>query len=177
MSTVPRWKKFISAVSRCFVVPNKRAGVWAAKNAGLLTGSHDTESDHQHDNHGQENRNALALILNALAEREAQRHRDQQQQQRHLKQVGQRIGVFKRMCRVGAHDTAAVGTGLLGSDLAGLGIPGKDALQHQNGEQENQSHQVECKSAEQIFLPLHVFICVDVEQFIDSIFTRTQDPG
>lgn len=103
------------------------------RGTGLLTGSHDTESDHQHDNHGQENRNALALILNALAEREAQRHRDQQQQ-RHLKQVGQRIGVFKRMCRVGAHDTAAVGTGLLGSGLTALGIPGKDALQHQDGE-------------------------------------------
>ena len=95
-----------------------------------------------------------------------------------LGQVGQSefAGVCLPVC-VGDKAGGGVESQMPAQTLHALGIPGKNALQHQDGEQENQSRQVECKSAEQIFLPPHVFIFIDVEQFIDSIFTRTQDPG
>src|SRR5208337_2186219 len=61
---------------------------------------------HYHER--RENRPALALIPYHSPERIRQ-SRGNYQEQKHLEQVGQRRGIFERMCRVDVEETAAIG--------------------------------------------------------------------
>ena len=98
----------------------------------LLTDAHNAQTDHQHQQHGQEDGNALLFVIHSLPESEAQCCLDQQQRE-HFNQVCERAGVFQGMGGVDPHEAAAVGAGLLDGHLAGRRSHGNKLLRHDLG--------------------------------------------
>ena len=58
-----------------------------------------------------------------------------------------------------------------------LGIPGQDALEHQDKEQDNKSKQIKEEGAGQIFFPTHIFLGIDAQQLVDAALSRTKNAG